>query len=258
MLNPPLRSEDEMDTVTVGRPRRRDWLGRRMIAVLVMTFGSTTLLSGTDLAIIATLKEAGQVSWAAAVVVVLGVASVTGGLTYGALRRPLPTWLLLGSLGVAIIPAGLAHDWPWLCIAGVGAGLLTAPTLSTLAEAVTRMAPASARGEASGLLSSAASAGFALGSPIVGMAIDVSAPAGGFAAAGLAGLAAALTGGVLSRRLPARTRSPLNDLDLARAPDLEPCGAGTRPGALILQTVPSTTPEGSVSPVDCRSSRMRR
>ena len=41
--------------------------------------------------------------------------------------------------------------------------------------------------------------GFALGAPIVGVAIDVSVPAGGFAAAGLAGLAAALTGYLLSR-----------------------------------------------------------
>jgi predicted MFS family arabinose efflux permease len=231
LLNPPLRAEDEVDADTVGRPRRREWLGPGMIAVLVMAFGATMLLSGTDLAIVATLKEAGQVSWAAVVVAVFGVASVTGGLIYGALPRPLPTWLLLGLLGLLTIPAGLAHDWPWLCVAVVGAGLLTAPTLSTVADAVSRLAPASVRGEATGLQSSALSAGFALGSPIVGVAIDVSVPAGGFAAAGLAGLAAALTGCLLSRRSPARTRSPRSDLGLAGAPDLEPCGAGARPGA---------------------------
>jgi predicted MFS family arabinose efflux permease len=181
-----------------------------MIAVLTMAFGTTTLLSGVDLAIVATLEEAGQVSWAAVVVAVFGVASVAGGLIYGALPRPLPTWLLLGLLGLVTIPAGLAHDWPWLCVAMVGAGLLTAPTLSTVADAVSRLAPASVRGEATGLQSSAQSAGFALGSPIVGVAIDVSVPAGGFAAAGLAGLAAALIGCLLSRRSPARTRSPIS------------------------------------------------
>ena len=42
-------------------------------------------------------------------------------------------------------------------------------------------------------------------SGIVGVAIDVSMPAGGFATAGLAGLAAALTGYLLSRRSTART-----------------------------------------------------
>ncbi|MEV0494910.1 MFS transporter [Streptomyces atratus] len=106
-------------------------------------------------------------------------------------------------LGLVTIPAGLAHDWPWLCVAVVGTGFLTAPTLSAVADAVSRLAPASVRGEATGLQSSAQSAGFALGSPIVGVAIDLSVPAGGFAAAGLAGLAAALTGCLLSRRCPA-------------------------------------------------------
>lgn len=173
-----------------------------MVAVLMMAFGTTTLLSGVDLAIVATLDEARQVSWAAAVVAVLGLTSVVGGLIYGALSRSLPTWLLLGLLGLVTIPAGLAHDWRWLCVAVVGTGFLAAPTLSAVADAVSRLAPAGVRGEATGLQSSAQSAGFALGSPIVGVAIDVSGPAGGFAAAGLAGLAAALTGFLLSRRCP--------------------------------------------------------
>ena len=229
LLNPPLRAEDEADAGAAGRPPRREWLGAGMIAVLTMVFGTTTLLGGVDLAIVATLKEANQVSWAAVVVAVFGVASVAGGLIYGALTRPLPTWLLLGLLGLATIPAGLAHDWPWLCVAVVGAGLLTAPTLSAVADAVSRLAPASVRGEATGLQSSAHAAGFALGSPIVGLAIDLSVPAGGFAAAGLAGPAAALTGCLLSRRSPTRTRSALNDLGLAGAQDLEPCGTGARP-----------------------------
>jgi MFS family permease len=225
LLNPPVRANDEADAGAAGRPPRREWLGAGMIAVLTMAFGITTLLGGVDLAIVATLEEAGQLSWAAAVVAVLGVASITGGLIYGALSRPLPTWLLLGLLGLVTIPAGLAHDWPWLCVAIVGTGLLTAPTLSTVADAVSRLAPASVRGEATGLQSSAQSAGFALGSPIVGVAIDVSVPAGGFAAAGLAGLAAALTGGLLSRRSPAGLPSPRSDPAGAGAPDLEPRGA---------------------------------
>lgn len=231
LLDPPVRAEDEVDTGAAGRPRRRDWLGPGMIAVLVMGFGATMLLSGTDLAIVATLEAAGQVSWASVVVAVYGVASISGGLVYGALPRPLPTWLLLGLLGLATIPAGLAHDWRWLCVAAGGAGLLAAPTLSAVADAVSRLAPVGVRGEATGLQSSALSAGFALGSPIVGGTIDLSTPAGGFAAAGLAGLGAALTGCLLSRRSPTRTMSPLGDLALAGPPDLKPCGAATPPAA---------------------------
>lgn len=219
LLNPPLRADGEADAGAAGRPPRREWLGAGMIGVLTMAFGTTTLLSGVDLAIVATLAEVGQVSWAAVVISVFGVASVTGGLVYGALPRPLPSWLLLGLLGLVTIPAGLAHDWRWLCVAVVGAGLLTAPTLATVADAVSRLAPASVRGEATGLQSSAQNTGFALGSLLVGVAIDVSVPAGGFVAAGLAGIAAALTGCLLARRPPARSRSPLRDPGRAGARD---------------------------------------
>jgi MFS family permease len=212
VLNPPVGTGGAADAVAAGRPPRREWLGAGMIAALTMAFGTTTLLSGVDLAIVATLREAGQVSWAALVVVVFGVFSVLGGLVYGALTRPLPTWLLLGLLGLATVPAGLARDWRWLCVAVVAAGLLTAPTLSTVADAVSRLAPAGARGEATGMQSSAQSAGFALGSPLIGVAIDASTPAGGFVAAGLAGLVAALTGLLLSvRRERAQPRSGLRE-----------------------------------------------
>lgn len=222
LLNPPLRAEGEIPADTVDRPRRREWLGPRMIAMLVMAFGTTTLLSGTDLAIVALLKEAGQVAWASVVVAVYGVASIVGGLVYGALSRPLPAWLLLGLLGLATIPAGLAPDWPWLCVAGVGGGLFAAPTLSAVTNAISRLAPASVRGEATGLQSSALSAGSALGSPIVGGAIDLSAPAGGFAVAGLAGIATALMGCLLSRRPPLRRPDRPVISASSGAPHIEP------------------------------------
>jgi MFS family permease len=206
----------EADAGAVGRPRRRQWLGARMLAALTMAFGTTMLLSGVDLAIVATLKEAGQLSWAAVVIAVSGMTSVAGGLIYGALPRPLPTWLLLGLLGLVTILAGLARDWHWLCAAVLAVGILTAPTLSTVADAVSRLAPASVRGEATGLQSTAMSAGVALGSPIAGVAIGLASPAGGFAVAGLAGLAAALTGCLLSRRAPAATLSPQRSLRASR------------------------------------------
>ncbi|GAA2090174.1 hypothetical protein GCM10009801_54930 [Streptomyces albiaxialis] len=209
LLDPPLRGADEAAAGTEERPRRRAWLGPRMIAVLVMAFGTTMLLGGTDLAIVAVLEDAGQVSWAAGVVAVYGVTSVVGGLVYGGLSRTLPTWLLLALLGLATLPAGLAPDGPWLCAAVAVPGLLVAPTLSTVADAVSRLAPAGVRGEATGLQSSALAAGFALGTPFVGAAVDLSVPAGGFVAAGAAGLAAAVTGRLLSRR--PRAGTPLGD-----------------------------------------------
>ncbi|BCJ29299.1 hypothetical protein Asera_34070 [Actinocatenispora sera] len=222
-LDPPLRSPDEAPAGTAPRPPRREWLGAGMIAVLVLAFGIALLLGGIDLAIVATLRQAGQVSWASLVVAVCGLASVTGGLCYGMLNRPLPTWLLLGLLGVATVLAGLAPSWPWLCLAVVGTGLLTAPTLSTVADAVSRLAPAGVRGEATGLQASAMSAGVALGAPVVGWTIDASAPAAGFAAAGLAGLLAALAGHLLSRRARRPRHRDIHP-EIA-APRPEPCQA---------------------------------
>ncbi|MFF8641113.1 MFS transporter [Streptomyces sp. NPDC015345] len=200
LLDPPLRAVGDVDSASSGRRPRREWLGVRMMAVLLMAFGTTALLSGVDLAVIATLEEAGQVSRAAVVVAVLGMTSVLGGLVYGRLSMAPPVWLLLGLLGLTTIPVGLARDWLWLCVAVVGTGFLAAPTLSAVTEAVSRLAPVAVRGEATGLQSSAQSAGFALGSPIIGGALDAFSPAGGFAVAGLAGCAAALTGWLLTRR----------------------------------------------------------
>lgn len=204
LLDPPVRPESGADAGPAVRPSRREWLGPGMAAVLVMAFGTTMLLSGADLAIVAVLEEAGQISRAAVVVTVYGLASITGGLVYGALSRPVPTWVPLALLGLATVPAGLAHDWRWLCVAVGLSGLLAAPALSAVADAVSRLAPPGARGEATGLQSSAQSAGFALGSPATGTAVDLTAPAGGFAAAGLSGLVAALAGCLLLRRAPAR------------------------------------------------------
>ncbi|MGY1437949.1 MFS transporter [Streptomyces reniochalinae] len=123
LLDPPLRAEAESDAGSEAgtgtgartgraaeRPPRRQRSGARLIAVLTMAFGITVLLGGVDLAVVATLEETGQVSFAAVVVAVLGVASVVGGLAYGALSRPLPTWSLLGLLGLVTLPVGLAHD----------------------------------------------------------------------------------------------------------------------------------------------------
>jgi hypothetical protein len=99
-----------------------------------------------------------------------------------------------------------------------------------VAHAVSRLAPAVALGEATGLQSSALGAGFALGSPVAGMAIDASGPGAGFAAAGLVGLAAALAGCLLSRRAPGGTGTPLTEPGHVAAPDLEPSGVGAHSG----------------------------
>ncbi|MGW2477830.1 MFS transporter [Streptomyces sp. NPDC001665] len=197
LLDPQLRAVDEAKTVAASR--WREWLGAEMAAVLTMALGTTTLLSGVDLAIVAVLEESGQVQWAAVVMAALGVASVAGGLICGA-ARPLPPWLLLVLLGLVTIPVGLAHDWRWLCVASIGTGFFAAPTLSAVADTVSRLAPAGAWGEVTGLQTAALSAGFALGTPSAGTAVDAFGPTAGFVAVGLVALTAALMGHLLSGR----------------------------------------------------------
>ncbi|MEV0125107.1 MFS transporter [Streptomyces sp. NPDC050703] len=211
LLDPPLRDTDEAPADAGRGTPRRERLHREVIAVLTMALGTTVLLSGVDLAIVATLEEVGQVSRGAVVIAVFGLTSAVGGLLYGLLPRESPTWLMLGLLGLATTAAGFAEGWLWLCVAVTGAGVLTAPTLTAVSHEVSRLAPGDRRGEVTGLQSSAQSAGFALGAPLVGAVIDGSAPPSGFAAAGLAGLCAALAGCLLSRRRRPRRLSARAD-----------------------------------------------
>jgi predicted MFS family arabinose efflux permease len=94
---------------------------------------------------------------------------------------------LMGTLALFTIPVGLAGEWWWLALALIPAGLLCAPTLAATADAVSRLVPAGARGEAMGLYGSALTVGMAVGAPLGGAVIDALGPPWGFAAIGLLG-----------------------------------------------------------------------
>jgi predicted MFS family arabinose efflux permease len=97
-------------------------------------------------------------------------------------------------LCVLTIPVGLAGHWWMLALALIPAGAMCAPTIAATGEVVSRLAPAAVRGEAMGLHGSALTAGLALGAPLVGVVVDRSSPAMGFAVAGAAGAALGLIG----------------------------------------------------------------
>jgi predicted MFS family arabinose efflux permease len=96
---------------------------------------------------------------------------------------------------------------------------MCAPTLAATGDDVARLAPASVRGEATGLHSSALTLGGALGAPVIGTVVDHLGSAGGFAAAGLGGVLIAVLAFPLTRR-----RGPL--LPVGRAGDATPVTAG--------------------------------
>jgi MFS family permease len=199
-LNPPVRAaEEDQQAGTAAPVRRREWLRPRLVALLAASAATTVVLAGTDVSLIAALREAGQVGWTGAVFAAWCAYSLAGGFVFGAARRPLSPILLTLLLGVFTIPVGLAGGWGWLCLAMLPAGALCAPSLAATADAVSRLAPAGARGEAMGLHGSALTVGMAVGAPLAGAVIDAAAPAWGFAVAGLVGGTAALAALPLSR-----------------------------------------------------------
>ncbi|MEO3746182.1 MFS transporter [Plantactinospora sp. B5E13] len=202
VLDPPVRAGDE--PVTPGRPpARREWLTPRLLGLLAATAATTLVLAGTDVAVVAVLRDSGQVAWTGLVLAMWGASSLVGGFAYGAVRRPPSALYLTLLLGLATVPVGLGGgQWWGLTLALLPAGLLCAPSLAASADAVSRLAPAAVRGEAMGLHNSALTTGIALGSPLAGAVIDVAGPSWGFATAGLtgAGIALALILVRLSRR----------------------------------------------------------
>lgn len=186
-LNPPTRAADEPEHVGPSIPRRQ-WLTPRLIGVLTIAGASTLVLGGTDVSVVAVLRQADQVGWTGAVLAMWGAFSLVGGFAYGATHRPLSPYLLAALLGLCTIPVGLGGgQWWLLCLALVPAGALCAPTMAATADAISRQAPAAVRGEAMGLHGSAVTVGVALGAPLAGAVIDASSAGWGFAATGVVG-----------------------------------------------------------------------
>jgi MFS family permease len=200
-FNPPTRSDQLVAAVPAqaGAPALESveeapspssrWLtSPALLAVLAAAMGATLVLAGTDVGVVAVLREAGAETLIGLVFVFWGIGSITGALIYGQLPRGVhPLWLLL-ALGALTIPVGLATT-PWLlCALIVPAGALCAPVVSSTAEAVARLVPERSRGAAMGWHGSALTIGNAMGAPVAGAAIDGVAPWAGFAIVGAVGV----------------------------------------------------------------------
>lgn len=208
LVDPVLRSESE-DADEAARPSRSDWFGLPFVAVCLAASCATFVLSGTDLGIVARMRELDQPTAIGLVLALWGLGSLVGALVYGGLSRPISTFWLLGVLALVTLPMALAGGALTLGALGFVAGLLCAPTITASIDQATRMVPASARGEAMGWHGSALTLGGALGAPFAGVAIDRVGAGGGFIAPALVGLVVAALGAVAAqtrrrRRAPAR------------------------------------------------------
>ena len=212
LLNPPVRASHETPIEAGERVSRRSWLRPRFVAILAVTLAATLVLSGTDVSIVAVLRENGELSWSGLVMSLWAFYSLWGGFAYGTMHRRLPAVALLTPMAVLTVAVALgASHWWLLAVLLIPCGALCAPTITASADAVSRMTPASARGEAMGLHNSSLTVGVALGGPLAGLAADKIAPLWGFVTVGGVGLLIALAvlpAEFLHRRRAATTSLP--------------------------------------------------
>lgn len=184
--------------------------GRRLAATLAVSGGATFILIGIDLAIVAALRDAGDLGWASLVLVLWAGYSLVGGFCYGALPRAAPPALLLAGLGGFTVPVALVAGDPWWLLAGALAlaGALVSPTLAATTDAVSRLAPGHTRGAAMGWHNAAMTTGLAVGAPVTGLVLDTGGPAWGFAAVGALGTAAAAVAAAAGWRPPGHSARP--------------------------------------------------
>lgn len=183
----------------VGRTGTRQWFGLAVIAVLVAASTSTIILSGTDVSIVAALRDqdrAGDIGW---VLGLWGSGSLVGGLVYGAWHRSISVFWLLAGLAATTIPVAFAANMTSLVILLVLSGVFCAPTITATVDHLSRLVPEHARGEVMGWHGSAMTVGSALGAPIAGAAIDAAGWHWGFGVAGGVGLVVAVLGGLAMR-----------------------------------------------------------
>ncbi|MEO7423226.1 MAG: MFS transporter [Ornithinibacter sp.] len=193
VVDPPLRSDTERAAPAKAGPRA-SWFKLPFLAMCLTAMASTVVLGGSDISIVAAMRDFDATSRIGIVLLLWGAGSLIGGLTYGALHRPISPFALLAALAVVTAPMALATS-PW-GLAGISfvAGLLCAPTITATIDQSSRLVPAEVRGEAMGWHGSFMTAGGAMGAPFAGVAIDRFGFGGGFVAVALIGVLIALAG----------------------------------------------------------------
>ena len=190
VLNWPMRNLDEVardqDAVQL---KWREWLSLRLIGVLLVSAGALFVLFGTELALIAVLRENGEIAFTGYVIAAMSVASIAGGYVHGIVHRSWSLMRLAVTMSLLLLPVAFFDQvWWGLLLALLPTNLLCTPTLAASSEAVAELAPASVRGQVIGLQDSANRLGQTLSMPLVGYAIDTLSPAMGFVAAACGGL----------------------------------------------------------------------
>ncbi|HEY6795388.1 MAG TPA: MFS transporter [Kineosporiaceae bacterium] len=194
-----------------GRPgvaalARREWFTPSLVAVLAVAAGATVVLAGTDVALVAHLREHGAIGLTGLVFVAWGASSMAGGLVYGSLHRQVSPFVLLLALALLTVPVGAAPGPALLLVTILPAAAVCAPVIAATAEGVSRAVTEGARGEAMGWHGAALRVGSAIGAPLAGVFMDAQGAWSGFVAVGGAGAMIAGSGLLVVHR---RRRQPL-------------------------------------------------
>lgn len=208
--DPALRSAEVTDDADTGAITRRSWFRVPFIAICLAAAASTIVLGGSDVAIVAAMRHWDAVSQLAVVLIPWSFGSLVGGLVYGAMSRGFSPFILLLLLALTTAPMAFAPNlWVFAALAVVS-GLFCAPTITATVDAVSRVVPVAARGEAMGWHGSFMTAGSAVGAPLAGVAIDSGGFGAGLLTVSAIGAVIALAGGAAllarSRRLQSAHR----------------------------------------------------
>ncbi|WP_290512389.1 MFS transporter [Aeromicrobium sp.] len=198
-LNPPTRSspKDEVEPSNADddapvRAHKARWMSVPLAFLFLISGGTMASLIGTDLGVVAELRELDKVGAIGLTYGLWGLSSLLGGLIYGALNFSIrPTYLLL-ALGLTTIPVGLGGEAWSLSLWVIPTGFLCAPTMTAAAEWIAKLVPEERRGEAMGWQGTAFTIGGAASSPVIGAAIDGVGAWGGFVVGGSIATAIAL------------------------------------------------------------------
>ncbi len=223
IIDPALRRAPVTGAATAGAAQapgstpRSQWFRPRFIVICLTALATTIVLGGTDISIVAALRHLEQASSIGLVIALWGLGSLLGGLVYGALNRPIPSLLLLGSLAAVTAPMALSTGPRSLAVLAFVAGLLCAPVITATVDEVSRVVPEHTMGEAMGWHGSSMTIGMAIGVPLAGAAIDHAGFMAGFLLVAVVGLAAT-TAGAGALGLDARHRTRRRDRSSVAAP----------------------------------------
>ncbi|WP_329067716.1 MFS transporter [Amycolatopsis sp. NBC_01480] len=166
----------------------RSVLNAKLALVFACATAVGVMTSGSDVALLATLKSVGQTAWAGAVMAVCAACSLLGGLAYGTLKRGWAPAPVVVVIGLVMLPVGIWADWRWLIFAFIPVALLVSPVFSAIAQVAGTLTPPGSRAMVMSLFGTAVMAGNAVGPPLAGLVYDHSTHQVSFVVIGVVGV----------------------------------------------------------------------